>query len=592
MLLGRRLAFALCVVTSALLLLAVLAMAGHPVDGSLGPIRLRVRDFARPLAAAGVLQVLATALAWRSGAYRRATLVLGVGVAVALLGGFARQAPEYAASGDLAVIESYTIHALNGQALLGPYSRFQWNHPGPMYFLLLAPFYVLSEYRAVALAVGAMAINMGALAIMVWTAARLGRPTFALIATGLSVVYVARVGDSLTSAWNPHVLGLPLMALVVTCAALVTAGPHWLPAVAVVATYLVQTHVGLAPVVLSLCAVSFGAAAWVARRSTLPDERVRLDRAVRRTAWLLLLLWLLPLAEQLSGSPGNLTRLVRFFRTDPLPNQAFADAFSAWADLTTAFLRQDFKVAYGGAVFQPSAVWWSRPAAMLQVALVAWAALSAARNGHRFHVALGLLLLIASAASVWSISRVKGPLYDHVVFWVTGLGVLNTAAAVDALLFARRQPSTSTGRRAVGVGCAALLLLAAFPAGEQLARQRRYAARPSGDDVTVQRLWAALQDYRASRDIGKPLIRIEHPKWGVAAGVIVQLQKAGVSFAVEPTWLPMFSSAVRPTGDETTVLAFAREPLAQELLTDSGYDKVGVSDGVVLLSGPTCAGRR
>jgi len=62
---------------------------------------------------------------------------------------------------------------------------------------------------------------------------------------------------------------------------------------------------------------------------------------------------------------------------------------------------------------------------------------------------------------------------------------------------------------------------------------------------------------------------------GRGCGVIVQLQKAGVSFAVEPTWLPMFSSAVRPTGDETTVLAFAREPLAQELLTDSATTKWG-----------------
>jgi len=169
LLLGRRLAFALCVVTSALLLLAVLAMAGHPVDGSLGPIRLRVRDFARPLAAAGVLQVLATAACLAVGRVQKGDARARVGVAVALLGGFARQAPEYAASGDLAVIESYTIHALNGKPSSGPYSRFQWNHPGPMYFLLLAPFYVLSEYRAVALAVGAMAINMGALAIMVWT---------------------------------------------------------------------------------------------------------------------------------------------------------------------------------------------------------------------------------------------------------------------------------------------------------------------------------------------------------------------------------------------------------------------------------------
>jgi len=154
---------------------------------------------------------------------------------------------------------------------------------------------------------------------------------------------------------------------------------------------------------------------------------------------------------------------------------------------------------------------------MLQVALVAWAALSAARNGHRFHVALGLLLLIASAASVWSISRVKGPLYDHVVFWVTGLGVLNTAAAVDALLFRASATVHLHGPEGRRCGCAALLLLAAFrpasswPASEDTPRVLR--ATTSRFSGSGQR----CRITRASRDIGKPLIRIEHPKWGVAA---------------------------------------------------------------------------
>src|ERR1043166_6073345 len=46
--------------------------------------------------------------------------------------------------GDMAVLEIGTLHASTGAQLLGPYSRFHWNHPGPLYFYLLVPFYVLS----------------------------------------------------------------------------------------------------------------------------------------------------------------------------------------------------------------------------------------------------------------------------------------------------------------------------------------------------------------------------------------------------------------------------------------------------------------
>jgi hypothetical protein len=47
--------------------------------------------------------------------------------------------------GDSALIELATREASEGARLLGPYSRFGWNHPGPLYFYLLA-----LPYRAAA----------------------------------------------------------------------------------------------------------------------------------------------------------------------------------------------------------------------------------------------------------------------------------------------------------------------------------------------------------------------------------------------------------------------------------------------------------
>ncbi len=78
----------------------------------------------------------------------------------------ARRAADFATFGDTAVIESYTWMASTGDLLLGPYSRFQWHHPGPVAFFWIAPFYVLSGARPAGLNAGALALNLAVLAIM------------------------------------------------------------------------------------------------------------------------------------------------------------------------------------------------------------------------------------------------------------------------------------------------------------------------------------------------------------------------------------------------------------------------------------------
>src|SRR5262245_66208172 len=60
---------------------------------------------------------------------------------------------------DTAVIESYTLYASRAQLLVGPYSRYGWHHPGPLYFYLLAPVYVLAGSSSPGLNAGALLIN-------------------------------------------------------------------------------------------------------------------------------------------------------------------------------------------------------------------------------------------------------------------------------------------------------------------------------------------------------------------------------------------------------------------------------------------------
>src|SRR5262249_47432893 len=140
----------------------------------------------------------------------------------------------------------------SGQLLEGPYSRFQWHHPGPMYFYLLAPFYGATGHRAAGLNAGAVAINLAALVAIIHAAAGAGSAPMAMgIAFG-STLYLWRAHAAIASAWNPHVVVLPVMAVVVLSGA-VASGRLWLlPLVAAFASLAAQTHVALVPVSLLL----------------------------------------------------------------------------------------------------------------------------------------------------------------------------------------------------------------------------------------------------------------------------------------------------------------------------------------------------
>ena len=69
---------------------------------------------------------------------------------------------------DTAVIESFTLYASRAQLLVGPYSRYGWHHPGPLFFYLLAPVYTLAGSSTPALSAGALLINVASIVVLAW----------------------------------------------------------------------------------------------------------------------------------------------------------------------------------------------------------------------------------------------------------------------------------------------------------------------------------------------------------------------------------------------------------------------------------------
>ena len=94
---------------------------------------------------------------------------------------------------DGAILEISTIEALNGRQLLGPYSRFGWNHPGPLYFYLQGPWYLASGLHTAGMQAGALAINLVAIGVVAFVCIRRLRPAMGASIALMMVVYVIRV---------------------------------------------------------------------------------------------------------------------------------------------------------------------------------------------------------------------------------------------------------------------------------------------------------------------------------------------------------------------------------------------------------------
>ena len=216
---------------------------------------------------------------------------------------------------DPALLELGVRAVGNHSVLVGPYSRFGWNHPGPLYLYWLAVPYRLLGSSYPALAVGAVVINLAASLGLVLVACSVAVALHSRSWSGVVVVaYLAAAGPVAFDTWNPWVTILPFALMLLLAWAFACADFWALPVLAGVSTFLVQTHVAYvgpvaavvvgAVVVVALDArrMRRDARAWPARRRTLV-------RSAGAAGVVLVVLWIPPIVDQLVHEPGNLRQL-------------------------------------------------------------------------------------------------------------------------------------------------------------------------------------------------------------------------------------------------------------------------------------------
>jgi hypothetical protein len=535
---------------------ALLALAAPWLSGravlSIGPWRVSSRDPFRPVSVAlfciGLFGLIERRVAAR-GMWRGVSWGLIAAAVAITLATLLRGAPQGIATGDAAVAELYVLHAMRTAWPFGPYSQYFWHHPGPAMFYALAPLYGAAGQNPAALNLGAAFINIAAIAGGMWLAAR-RMPVLVSVSLAVTLaIWVARTASISTSYWNPHLILFPLLLFFWLAAAVCSGSSALIPVLAVAGSFLVQTHVGVTPVVFGLAALAI--VMGRERASSQPDGTAPPSRrrVLNASAWLLLFLWALPFAEQVTGNPGNLTALAEFFWERRDSQQTLIGAANVWAFAMGGALVPQFRHPIGWAVsgaLHPVAL-------ILAVVQVAGLLTAALRLRHHRSLARALgCAIVAELIALFAVLRVPGEVHDHAVFWIGILGTVGWGLLIGsvAMLAAPQLESLLRPRARLwqvsltaSVTALALVLSAVW-----FVRAQTGAGQHQGVAADVDTLYLAIVDALASRRVATPLVRIKSEVWSEAAGTLLQMYKRGQPFAVERRWLHMYGPPLAATG--------------------------------------------
>lgn len=423
---------------------------------------------------------------------------------------------------DLRIRDVWTFSA--NTPLTGPYSRFGWDHPGPMIYYLMAPISWVLRQRAWSLIVGnvilqGLAVVWTARLAWKWGGLRWMVPWLAVI----TLSYWATGPVILQQLWNPY-LPFPFFTLLLLQAWLVAVGEsRRLVGMAFVASLLVQTHVGYA---LPVGAV----VVWALVRLGVSEHRA--GRTLRRwTLWRLPLLvvgvvWFVPVVvDAVMHPPGNLVRLVQSYLGHGTARLGPAlGLHGALGFLATEFRWRppwlggpDPAVTYSSLTLPSSVLWMVVPVVLIGMS---W---GLARRRRRDDLcALAELLGLSVVVGVVALSVVTGEALPYLFLWRIPIG----CAAVVLSLVVVTETLRGARRWAVAVLCcllAALTIVASVSV-------TRAAADSGGPVAPIEPAAASILTQLAHEDQprGAVLVRTYgSPLGGLGDAVVDRLAQQG-----------------------------------------------------------------
>lgn len=462
-------------------------------------------------------------------------------------------------SGDAAVLEIGVLEAARGHNLLGPYSRFGWHHPGPLYIYLLVPLYSATDHATGALHVTAILIGLGSVLTTLFVGARVFPRPIAIATLGLALALVVRhiaatyAPSPFAETWNPVVTILPLGALSMLCvhfasgsrgAGVVALGVH---------AFLCQTHVAYVPV--ASVTLGLGAAFFVVTRRR-EGARPRDPHFAVAAALLFAVAWAPPIADQVHGS-GNFGAMISFFRWDGRSHIVPAAALDVALDGWSAPVRSAIGLGRaGGHTLDAFAIVF----AVVTVGTLLIGAVRAVRGRHHDATAAATITLaglLTAGGSTLGIDDVRN---DYIVGFAAIVGGL--ALPIGALVLLGDGGPSWIDR--LGTPLTVLVLcVVSFGLGTKTVAGYTYRERHRD-------AFRARSVPRALADAALPYVRdtTPHPfaartenTWPHMAGTLLVLAKRGEHPVVDPSYAFMFGDAFSYADDIPRALIFANRPL-------------------------------
>jgi hypothetical protein len=442
-------------------------------------------------------------------------------------------AARWAPAGDNAVIELQTMDVPGHLPLFGVFSRYGFHHPGPaLFFVYVLP---VRLFGARGLLVGAGLVNAAAVTGIVISLYRRGGRALLAIGVVLLLVFEHAFASQFLDPWNSWVAVLPF-GLAVVLAWSVWCRDWWaLPPLALVASFVVQTHVGYA--LLALWLVGSAVVVAVGRRRV---------REVAFAGGALVMAWALPIWDQFRGA-GNLGLIVEHFSSG-------SDAVVGWSNAAGLLAREmgirapwlggDEPTAAFTAGVEGASLLTLVPLAAAVVAgiVLAWrpssspsistSTSSSAAARWTAVRRLQLVLVGTGVVSYVSVARITGEAYPYLIrwLWIVAIGLwLSALWAIWLAVSPRLVPRLADVDGSVVLNVTALAVLivsgwAASAGAPTPAPQPEFSA-------AITSLADPVAD--AARGRGNLLLLPEGSSYGeVQSGLVPELERRGVTVMV------------------------------------------------------------
>lgn len=342
--------------------------------------------------------------------------------------------PDVTNSGDGALLEMSTRSLFSRGILLGPYSRFLFFHPGPLYFALRYPFYMAMGQRNSSFLIVTALISMASLFGGWYIVRRLTNRLTSILFSAVFALFLLNTDKVLwLSEWNPHIIMFPIMLFTVVMAAVSSREFKYLYVGVIAGSFVAQTHIGGIPalVVSAIMALLCVVYPWIITSGGNAMRQGYFKHLMISLA-LLLLLWAPPIYEEITAeNQGNMSEIREFFEESE-SDQDIVTAFEPWSSMLTGFELGRFTRPLRENELTDTAA--TLIVALRMLFLAMGFAILRRRGKSGFLCSLNLICLLIHGITFYSVSQIRGELNPYLIEWMEVIAPLSVFTILSSCL--------------------------------------------------------------------------------------------------------------------------------------------------------------